>query len=158
MRRRSFLFVSFSFIAFILFLGSCSRTVEQTENRGDPGGLTLKAAFEKENGTALSNCTVRFSDGENRADCQADQDGALTISGLATGGELTVSVLDSREEPRGTVTLSFSRGAVIDAVTDENAVAHITLKEDTRDIALRFTLCDGNTLECKLQLSEERIV
>ena len=47
---------------------------------------------------------------------------------------------------------------MIDAVTDENAVAHITLKEDTRDIALRFTLCDGNTLECKLQLSEERIV
>ena len=158
MKRRSFWIVSFLFITFMLFLGGCSRTVEQTAGSTDASGLTMKAAFEEEDGTPLSNCTVRFSDGENRADCQADQDGALTISGLATGGELTVSVLDSREEPRGTVTLSFSRGAVIDAVTDENAVAHVTLKEDTREIALRFTLYDDNTLGCELQLSEERIV
>ena len=153
MRRRSFLFVSFSFIAFILFLGSCSRTVEQTENRGDPGGLTLKAAFEKENGTALSNCTVRFSDGENSADYQADQDGALTISGLPTGGELTASVLDGREEPQGTVTLSFSRGAVIDAVTGEDGVGHITIRSDTDEVALLFVLQEDGVLTCALWLA-----
>lgn len=158
MRRRSFLFVSFSFIAFILFLGSCSRTVEQTAGSADASGLTMKAAFEEEDGAPLSNCTICFSDGKNSADYQADQDGALTISGLPTEGELTVSVLDGQEESQGTVTLSFSQGAVIDAVTDENAVGHITLKEDTREIALRFTLYDDGALGCALQLSEGRIV
>lgn len=158
MRRRSFLFVSFSFIAFILFLGSCSRTVEQTENRGDPGGLTLKAAFEKENGTALSNCTVRFSDGENSADYQSDENGTLTVSSLPAAGELIITVLDGQEEPQGAITLSFSRGAVIDAVTDENSVGHITVKGDTREIALCFTLRDDGTLECALRLSDGRIV
>lgn len=158
MKHRSFWIVSFLFITFMLFLGSCSRTVEQTADSADASGLTMRAAFEEENGTPLSNCTVRFSDGENSADCQADQDGALTVSGLPEEGELTVTVLGSQEESRGTVTLSFSRGAVIDAVTDENAVGHVTLKEDTREIALRFTLCDDSTLGCALQLSEERIV
>lgn len=47
---------------------------------------------------------------------------------------------------------------MIDAVTDENSVAHITLKEDTREIALRFTLYDDSTLGCELRLSEGRIV
>ena len=158
MRRGSFWIVSFLFIISMLFFGGCSRTVEQTAGSGDAGGLTMKAVFEEEDGTPLSNCTVRFSDGKNSADYQADQDGALTISGLPTGGELTVSVLDGREEPQGTVALSFSRGAVLDAVTDENSVAHITLKEDTREIALRFTLYDGRTLGCELRLSDGRIV
>lgn len=158
MKRRSYWIVSFLFITFMLFWGGCSRTVEQTADSADASGLTIKAAFEEEDGTPLSNCTVRFSDVENSADYQADQDGALTVSGLPGEGGLTVTVLGSQEESQGTVTLSFSRGAVIDAVTDENAVGHVTLKEDTREIALRFTLCDDSTLGCKLQLSEERIV
>lgn len=156
MKRRSFWIVSFLFITFMLFFGGCSRTVEQTAGSADTSGLTMKAAFEKEDGTPLSNGTVRLSDGENRADYPLDQNGTLTVSGLPTGEELTVTVLDGREEPQGTVTLSFSQGAVIDAVTDESSVAHITLKAETREIALRFTLCDGNTLGCELRLSEGR--
>lgn len=158
MRRKRYLFVSFLFIFLLLFSGGCSRTVEQTDGSGDAGGLTVSAAFEREDGTSLSDCTVRFSDGENSADYQPAEDGTLAVSGLPGEGELTVTALDGREEPLGTVTLRFSRGAVIDAVTDENAVAHVTLKEDTREIALRFTLYDDNTLGCELQLSEERIV
>lgn len=156
MKEKSFLIVSFLFIFLPLFFGGCSRTVEQTADSGD--GLTIKADFERENGTPLSDCILRFSDGENSADYRADQNGTLAVSGLPREGELTAAVLDSREEPQGSVTLSFSQGAVIDAVTDENAVAHVTLKRDTREIALRFTLGDDGTLNCRLQLSESRIV
>lgn len=158
MRRKNLIIVSFSFIFLLLFPGGCSRTVEQTDTSADTGGLTMKASFGREDGTSLSDCTVRFSDGENSADYQSDQNGTLTVSGLPGEGELTVSVLDGQEEPRGTVTLSFSQGAVIDAVTDEDAVGHITLKEDTREIALTFTLCDDGALQCELRLSESRIV
>lgn len=158
MKRGSFWIVSFLFISFMLFFGGCSGTVEQAGGSGDAGGLTIKAAFEREDGTPLSGGTVRFSDGENSADYQSDENGTLTVSGLPGVGELTAAVLDGRGEPQGAVTLSFSQGAVIDAVTDENSVAHITLKEDTREIALRFTLYDGNTLGCELRLSEGRIV
>lgn len=158
MTRRRYLFVSFLFIFLLLFLGGCSHTVEQADGSGDAGGLTMKAAFEGEDGTPLSDGTVRLSDGENSADYPLDRDGTLTVSGLPGKGELTVTVLDGRGESQGTVTLSFSQGAVIDAVTDENSVAHITLKEDAREIALRFTLYDDNTLGCELQLSGDRIV
>lgn len=158
MKGKNLSIVSFSFIFLLLFLGGCSRTVEQTAGRGDAGGLTLRAAFENEDGTSLSGCTVRFSDGENSADYRSDQSGALTVSGLPAEGELIVSVLDEQEEPRGSVTLTVTRGAVIDAVTDGNSVGHITLKEDTREIALTFTLCEGGALQCELQLSELRII
>lgn len=158
MKRKSYLFVSFLFTFLLLFPGGCSRTVEQTDSGADASGLTMRASFEREDGTSLSECTVRFSDGENSADYLSDQDGALTVSGLPREGKLTVTVLEGREEPRGTVTLSSSQGAVIDAVTDEDSVAHITLKKDTREIALRFTLYDDNTLGCELRLSEGRIV
>lgn len=153
MTRKRYLFVSFLFIFLLLFPGGCSRTVEQTDGSEDAGGLTMKAAFEEEDGTPLSNCTVRFSDGKNSADYQADQDGALTISGLPTGGELTASVLDGQEEPQGTVILSFSRGAVIDAVTSEDGVGHITIRSDTDEVALLFVLQEDGTLTCTLWLT-----
>ena len=153
MKRGSFWIVSFLFITSLLFLGGCSRTVEQTSGSAEASGLTMRAAFEEEDGTPLSNCTVRFSDGENSADYQADQDGALTISGLPTGGELTASVLDGREEPQGTVTLSFSRGAVIDAVTGEDGVGHITIRSDTDEVALLFVLQEDGVLTCALWLA-----
>lgn len=158
MKRKRYLFVSFLFTLLLLFFGGCSRTVEQTDSSTDASGLTMRASFAREDGTPLSGCTVRFSDGEHSADYPLDQDGALTVSGLPRERELTVTVLEGQEEPQGTVTLSPSQGAVIDAVTDENSVAHITLKADTREITLRFTLYHDNTLECELRLSEERIV
>lgn len=154
MKRGCLIIVSFLFITSMLFFGGCSRTVEQTAGSTDASGLTMKAAFEEEDGTPLSNCTVRFSDGENSADYQADQDGALTISDLPTGGELTAAVLDGQEEPRGTVTLSFSRGAVIDAATDEDGVGHITVREDTDKISLIFVLTENGALQCTLWLAE----
>ena len=153
MKRGSFRIVSFLFITSMLFFGGCSRTVEQTAGSADASGLTVKAVFEEEDGTPLSNCTVRFSDGENSADYQADRDGELTISGLPAGGELTASVLDGREEPQGTVTLSFSQGAVIDAVTGEDGVGHITIRSDTDEVALLFVLREEGALTCTLWLT-----
>ena len=78
MKRGSFWIVSFLFITFMLFFGGCSHTVEQPAGSAGAGGLTMKAAFEEEDGTPLSNCIVRFSDGKNSVDYQADQDGFWT--------------------------------------------------------------------------------
>lgn len=158
MKRGKILIVSFLFIISLLFSGGCSHTVEQTNGDGSGGSLAIAACFQREDGTALSHSTVRLSDGENSQDYPADREGCLHVSGLPTGEALEVSVLDGQGELLGTITLTFTQGAVIDAVTDENAVGHITLKEDTREIALTFTLCDDGALECELQLSEERVV
>lgn len=158
MRRKSFLFVSFLFTVLLLFSGGCSHTVERAAGSEDANSLTMKAVFEEENGAPLSGGAVRFSDGESSADYLSDQDGCLYVSGLPAQGELEVSVLDGRGEPRGTVTLIFTRGEVIDAVTDENSIGHVTLKEDTREITLKFTLGGAGALECQLQLPEPRVV
>lgn len=158
MKQGKNLIVVILFIFCLLFSEGCSRTVEQPAGSGEQRDLTITAVFEQENGTPLSERTIRFSDGENSVDCHSDQDGSLTISGLPSEGELSVAVLDGQGASQGTLTLSFSRGAVIDAVTDEDCVGHITLKEDTREITLNFTLRDSGSLECQLRLSEARIV
>lgn len=158
MKHKKYLLISFLFIFLLLLFGGCSRTVEQAAGSGGADSIAMNAVFEREDGTPLSGSTVRFSNRENSADYPLDRDGLLTISGLPLEGELAVTVLDGREESQGTVTLSFSQGAVIDAVTDENSMGYVTLKEDTREIALRFTLESSGILRCQLQLSESRIV
>lgn len=150
MKRRSFWIVSFLFITSILFFGGCSRTVEQTDNSGS---LTMKAAFEAENGTPLSGCTVRFSDGKNSADCQADQNGVLTLSGLPSEGDMTVAVLDGQEEAQGSITLTFYKGSVIDATTGPDRMGHITVRSDTEEISLLFVLEEDGALTCTLWLT-----
>ena len=77
MRRKSLIIVSVLFISLLLFPEGCSLTVEQPAGSGGNSGLTITAAFARENGAPLSCCTIRFSDGENSADCRSDQDGAL---------------------------------------------------------------------------------
>lgn len=144
------------FTSVLLFVLSCTLFAGCSHTAGQPaerGGLTITAAFERENGAALSNRTIRFSDGNNSAEYRSDQEGTLNVSGLPTQGDLAVTILDGQQEPQGTITLAFSQGSVIDAVTDENSVGHITLKQDTREIALKFTLQDGGALQCMLQLS-----
>lgn len=109
MTSKRYLIVSFLFILLPLFLAGCSRTVG-TDGSGDADSITMKAAFEGEDGIPLSNCTVRFSDGENSADYQADQDGILTISGLpGEGGWLSPS-WTARRNPGGPLPSAFPRG------------------------------------------------
>lgn len=153
MKRRSFWIVSFVFITSILFLRGCSRTVEQTDGGGSLGGLAMKAAFEEKNGASLSSCTVRFSNGKNSVDYQADQNGTLALSGLPSEGTLTVAVLDGQEEVRGSILLTFSQGAVIDATTSTDGMGHITVRSDTDEVSLLFILEEDGALTCTLWLT-----
>lgn len=113
----------------------------------------MKAAFEEENGSPLSGRTVRFSGGENSADYQTDQDGELTIADLPSEGELTIAVLDNREEAQGSITLTLSLGAVIDATTSADGIGHITVRNDTDEVSLLFVLEEDGALMCTLWLT-----
>jgi len=145
--------------AFTLLCG-CSAAAEEEPQpaEADNTALTITAVFQREDGTALSNETVRFSDQENSADYALDERGELVLSGLPREGELTVTVLDGQAQPQETITLSFSQGSVIDVVSDGGGTGHVTLKEDTEEVALSFTLCEDNSIRCDLQLNGSRIV
>ena len=52
----------------------------------------------------------------------------------------------------GAMTLSLDQGAVIDATTGENGVGHITVRNDTSEVALIFILTGDGTLQCALWL------
>lgn len=131
--------------------GSQSTETHQTS-------LTITATFQREDGTALANDTIRFSDSGNSADYALNETGMLVLSGLPREGDLTVTVLDQQAQAQGAIALSFSQGSVIDVVTNEDGTGRITLKEDTEDLALNFTLCDDSSIQCALQLAQSRIV
>lgn len=143
-----------------LLLCGCSATAgtpAQSAEASQPA-LTLTAAFQREDGTALTDDTVRFSLGGDSADYVPDEHGELVLSDLPRKGELTVTVLDRQTQPQGSITLSFSQGSVIDAAADGDGTGHITLKEDTEELALDFTLLDDGSLQCALRLGPPRTV
>jgi len=145
---------------FTLLLCGCSAAAEKEPQsaEADNPAITITASFKHEDGTVLSSETVRFSDEENSVDYELDEKGELVITGLPREGELTVTVLDRQAQPQGAITLTFSQGSVIDAVTDGGGAGQITLKKETEEVALEFTLCDGGSLRCALQLNQSRIV
>ena len=151
---------SFCMVSFVLILCGCStETNEDTSSaKVNASTITITAAFKQEDGIALANDTIRFSDNENSMDYQLDEKGKLNISGLPREGELSVTVLDKQTQPQGTITLSFTQGSVVDVATSENSIGHITLKEDTEELALDFVLCDDNSIQCSLQLAQPRVV
>ncbi len=146
----------------MLLLCGCSaetnEDVSASENAEVNHGIAITAAFKYEDGTALASGSIRFSDSENSADYQLDEKGELKISGLPREGELTVTVLDQQAQPQETITLTLSQGSIIDVVSDGNGTGHVTLKENTEEVALDFTLCDDGSLQCGLQLAPPRIV
>jgi len=143
----------------VLILCGCSAETNEDVSSEDEAnhGVAITAAFKHEDGTAFANGTIRFSDSENSADYQLDETGELKISGLPREGELTVTVLDQQAQPQQTLTLTFSKGSVIDVVSDEGGTGHVTLKENTEEVALDFTLCEDGSLQCGLQLAPPRI-
>ncbi len=144
----------------VLILFGCSAGTNEDGSAEDAGStaITIAAAFKREDGTALANGTIRFSDNEDSADYLLDENGELKLSGLPREGELTVTVLDQQAQPQETIALSFSQGSVIDVVSDGDGTGHVTLKEDTEEIALSFTLCGDNSIQCELQLHGVRII
>lgn len=145
--------VLFIGVFLVLFLcvrvgGSAPPEAEQPEN-----GVSMEASFRREDGGPLDESTVRVSTEEDSADYPLDGSGALAVSGLPRSGTLTLTVLDGEERVWGATTLTFSEGAVIDASTDGSGDGHITLKRDTREIALVFLLKDDGTILCALRLT-----
>lgn len=118
------------------------------------GTLTLAAKFQREDGTLLLYETVRIFDGDNSTDYLLDGGGALRLSGLSNSGEFGLSILDQQGQEAVAMSLVFTTGAVIDAMTDGDGVGHISLKEDTDEVALDFTWNDDGTLICSLHLSQ----
>jgi len=152
--------VFLSAAAFALFLCGCSTGTneEGSAEDSDSTAITISAAFKREDGTVLAGGTIRFSDNEDSADYLLDENGELKLSGLPREGELTVTVLDQQAQPQQTLTLTFSKGSVIDVVSDEDGTGHVTLKENTEEVTLDFTLCEDGSLQCGLQLAPPRIV
>lgn len=118
-------------------------------------GVSITASFRREDGEALQESTVRLSTEGSSADYPLDG-GALAVSGLPRSGKLTLTVLDRQERIQGTMDLTFSEGAVIDAATDGSGAGHITLKRDTDEIPLAFLLKSDGSLLCALRLEEPR--
>jgi len=121
---------------------------------GHAGQVVIAASFLLEDGAVLRGGAVRFSDGESGADYPLDENGEVRASGLPRAGELSLTVLDQREQARGGMMLSLSEGAVIDATTDESGVGYITLRADTEEVALLFVLNNDGSLFCSLRLIE----
>ncbi len=144
------------FIILLLLFAACIHIVKNNvaspEDTQDD--LTLMAEFSREDGIALGDITVRLSSGEGGMDYLLDGSGKLQITGLPRHGELFLTVLDPQGQAVGTMTLSISEGAVIDATTSEDGIGHITLRRDTDIIAISFSLLDDGSLQCGLWLTQ----
>lgn len=144
------------FLGVLFVLYGCVRTGgdETPEEEPPEDSVFVEASFRQEDGEALGESTVRVSTEEDSADYPLDGSGALAVSGLPRSGTLTLTVLDGQERVRGATNLTFSEGAVIDASTDSGGDGHITLKHDTREIALVFLLQEDGTILCALRLEQ----
>lgn len=151
--------------ALLLFSGACTPAEDPAvspvpssgisfEASGEESGkVTWSASFYREGGEPLVDGEVRFSVGETVADYTLDEYGSLTVSGLPKNGTMTVSLLNARRQEVGCAEISIAQGAVIDASVDEEGVGHITLREESTEIALIFTLAEDGALRCALNLS-----
>ena len=143
------------FVGVLVVLSICVRINDEVppDTESLEGGVSIQASFRREDGGPLDESTVRVSTEEDSADYPLDG-GALAVSGLPRSGTLTLTVLDGQERVRGVTNLTFSEGAVIDASTDSGGDGHITLKQDTKEIALVFLLQEDGTILCALRLDQ----
>ena len=137
----------------LLLLSGCTGIGAAPRGEEEEDGLSIAAVFQTESGDALHGSAAYFSTETSSDNCQVDSDGTASISGLPRNGELLVTLFDQRQEVQGTIMLSFSEGTVIDAMTDEDGVGHITVRNDTREVALNFVLTEDGTLRCTLWLA-----
>lgn len=131
----------------ISLTGGASRREEVTTDV-----FSIISSFGRENGQVLEDRTVRFVMEGRSMEYRLDGGNMVHVSGLPRVGDFTLTILDEREQVQGSMSVSVSEGAVIDANTDENGVGHITLKQDTNELALHFLLKEDGTVSCALQL------
>ena len=144
------------FLGVLFVLYGCAHIGGDETPEAEPpeGGVSIEASFRQEDGEALGESTVRVSTEADSADYPLDGSGSLAVSSLPRSGTLTLTILDGQERVRGSTNLMFSEGAVIDASTDSGGDGHITLKHDTREIALVFLLKNDGTILCVLRLEQ----
>lgn len=137
----------------LLLLSGCADMGAAPVEETGEDGLCVAALFQTESGDALHGSAACFATQTYSGCRQVDRDGTVSITGLPRDGELRLTLLDRRQEVQGAITLSFSRGAVIDAMTGEDGVGHITIRDDTSEVALMFVLAEDGALRCTLWLA-----
>lgn len=142
-------------LVLLLLLSGCGTPGALSPEPAEEDSLSLSALFRTETGAPLEGCAAQFSAGETGGRCPLDDRGEVTISGLPRSGELHLTLLDRQESVQGAMVLAFSEGAVTDAATGEDGVGHITVRRDTREVALTFLLAEDGALRCVLRLEAD---
>ena len=143
---------AFGLLLILLALGSFIGTKEsKAALPAEPENtLTIMAELSWPEGSPLRSDMVQLSFGDIGSNYQLGAAEVFQISGLPRSGE----VLMSQKRPLGTMTLSLSEGAVIDAVTGEDGIGHIMLRKDTEVLPLSFSLTDSGSIQCGLWLTK----
>lgn len=136
----------------LLLLSGCAGMGAWSPEKTEEDELSIAALFQTESGDTLCGSAVNFSAEADSESCQVDSEGIASVSGLPRSGELLLTLFDPQQEIQGAMTLALDQGAVIDATTGENGVGHITIRNDTREVALIFVLTENGTLQCTLWL------
>jgi len=136
----------------LLLLSGCASMSAAPPEKTEEDELSIAALFQTENGDTLNGSAACFTTEANSGHCQVDSEGVASVSGLPRSGELLLTLFDPQQEVQGAMTLSFDQGAVIDATTGQDGVGHITVRNDTSEVALIFILTGDGTLQCALWL------
>lgn len=140
------------FTILFLLLCCCIRTVEQNQPAQEEGDFSVMAGFAHEDGTTFSEGIIQLSDGGHILEYPLS-DAALAFPDLPRNGSFMLVLLDRQEQTQGTMRLSFSEGAVIDATTGKDGVGYVMVSGDTDEVALYFILTEDGELQCTLWLS-----
>lgn len=136
----------------LLLLSGCASMGAAPPEKTEEDELSIAALFQTENGDTLNGSAACFTTEADSEHCQVDSEGVASVSGLPRSGELLLTLFDPQQEVQGAMTLSFDQGAVIDATTGQDGVGHITVRNDTSEVALIFILTEDGTLQCTLWL------
>lgn len=142
-------------LVLLLLLSGCGAPGALSPGPAAADSLSVSALFRTESGVPLEGCAAQFSAGEAGSRCPLDDRGEVTISGLPRNGELHLTLLNRQESVQGAMILSFSEGAVMDAATGEDGVGYVTVRRDTREVALTFLLSEDGALRCALRLEAD---
>lgn len=136
----------------LILLSGCAAPGISLPEAASGEALSISAWFQMEDGDALQGSAAQFSVQETSY--PLDSGGRINVPGLPRSGELLMTLFDQRQEVQGVMTLSFDQGAVIDATTGEDGVGHITVRDDTDEVALLFVLDENGSLTCTLWLKQ----
>lgn len=139
------------FTILLVLLCCYIRTVKQ-DQPAQEADLSVTAGFAHEDGTMLSDGIIQLSNGGYILEYPL-RDTALAFPNLPRNGSFMLALLDRQEQTQGTMRLSFSEGAVIDATTGKDGVGYVMVNGDTDEVALYFILTDDGELQCTLWLS-----